>query len=285
MRSDVQVSYLECSHSLISTSRRNSPNYFRILVQGPHLSSSCCCLWCTLCHLLLVWWFISDFAVRTTLHNTDIFGWHVYSRGTAVQTQVVVSAVSQNCWDCCQLIVCRDGDVRDAARITYSLIETLSGFIMVGVYKCCSDVIVSHRSRTPILCSCCKKTVQISFFFSHESVKEQWDILHEIRKRKANWIGHILRRNCLLQQVIEGKIKGGIEVTGRRGRRLRKLLDDLKVRRGFSHLEEEALDRTIWRARFGRGFGPVVRQTAKLMNPSSSVSEVCERYAIHTQKR
>jgi hypothetical protein len=33
-------------------------------------------------------------------------------------------------------------------------------------------------------------------------------VLHEIRKRKANWIGHILRRNCLLKQVIEGKIKG-----------------------------------------------------------------------------
>jgi len=46
-------------------------------------------------------------------------------------------------------------------------------------------------------------------------VKEQRDILHEIHKRKANWIGHILRRNCLLQRVIEGKIKGGIEVTGR----------------------------------------------------------------------
>ena len=40
-------------------------------------------------------------------------------------------------------------------------------------------------------------------------VKEQRNILHEIRKRKANWIGHILRRNCLLQEVIEGKIKGG----------------------------------------------------------------------------
>jgi hypothetical protein len=40
-------------------------------------------------------------------------------------------------------------------------------------------------------------------------VKEQRNILHEIRKRKANWIGHILRRNCLLQQIIEGKIKGG----------------------------------------------------------------------------
>jgi hypothetical protein len=102
-----------------------------------------------------------------------------------------------------------------------------------------------------------------------------------------------LRRNCLLQRVIEGKIQGRIEVTGRQGRRRRKLLDDLnplntelnpichllalleahhifhvsglrvKERRGYSHLREEALDRTMWRARFGRGFGPVVIQTAK----------------------
>jgi hypothetical protein len=58
--------------------------------------------------------------------------------------------------------------------------------------------------------------------------KEQTNILHETSKRKANWIGHILRRNCLLRQVIERNIKGGIEVRGRRGRRRRKLLDDLK---------------------------------------------------------
>jgi hypothetical protein len=88
-------------------------------------------------------------------------------------------------------------------------------------------------------------------------------VLHEICKRKANWIGHILRRNCLLQRVTEGKIQGGTEVTGRQGRRRRKLLDDLKERTGYSHLKEEALDRTTWRARFGRGFGPVVRQTTK----------------------
>jgi hypothetical protein len=69
-----------------------------------------------------------------------------------------------------------------------------------------------------------------------------------------------LHTNCLLQQVIEGKIKGGIEVTGRRHR---KLLDDLKDRRGYSDLKVEALDRTMWRAHFGRGFGPVVRQTTK----------------------
>jgi hypothetical protein len=51
-------------------------------------------------------------------------------------------------------------------------------------------------------------------------------------------------------------------VTGRRGRRRRKLLDDRKERRGFPHLKQEALDRTVWKARFGRGFGPVVRQTS-----------------------
>ena len=49
-------------------------------------------------------------------------------------------------------------------------------------------------------------------------VNEQGNILNEIRKRKANWIGHILRTNCFLQQVIEGKIKGQ-DVTRRRGRR------------------------------------------------------------------
>jgi hypothetical protein len=94
-------------------------------------------------------------------------------------------------------------------------------------------------------------------------VKEQRNILHKIRKRKANWIGHILRRNCLPQRVIEGKMKGGIEVTGRRGRKRWKLLDDFMERRGYSHLKEEALDRTMWRAGFGRGLEPVVRQTTK----------------------
>jgi hypothetical protein len=82
-------------------------------------------------------------------------------------------------------------------------------------------------------------------------VKEKRNILQEIRKRKANWIGHILRRNCLLQRVIEGKIKGKIEVTGRRGRKRRKLLDDLRERRGYSHLKESArshyVESSIWK--------------------------------------
>ena len=80
-------------------------------------------------------------------------------------------------------------------------------------------------------------------------VKEQRNILHEISKRKANWIGHILRRNCLLQRVIEGKIKGGIEVTGRRARRRRMLLDDLTERRGYFHLSSRShyVESSLWK--------------------------------------
>jgi hypothetical protein len=112
---------------------------------------------------------------------------------------------------------------------------------------------------------CWKRVEKISWTFHVRNeevllrVKKQRKILHEISKRKANWIGHILRRNCLLQQVFEGKIKGGIEVTGRRGRRRRRLLNDLKEGRGYSHVKEEALDGAMWRVHFGRSFGPFTR--------------------------
>jgi len=58
-------------------------------------------------------------------------------------------------------------------------------------------------------------------------------------------------------------IKEEMDVTRRRGRRRKKLLDDLKNRRGYSHLKEKALDRTMGRNRFGGGFGPVVRQNTE----------------------
>jgi hypothetical protein len=80
-------------------------------------------------------------------------------------------------------------------------------------------------------------------------VKEERNILHTTKRRKANWIGHSLRRNCLIKDVTEGKIGGGIEETGRRGRRRKQLLDDLKEKRGDCRLKEEALDRILWRTR------------------------------------
>jgi hypothetical protein len=83
-------------------------------------------------------------------------------------------------------------------------------------------------------------------------VKEERNILHTIKRRKANWIGHILRRNCLLKHVIEGKVEGRLEMTGRRGRRGKQLLDDLKEKRRYWKLKEGSLDRTVWRT--GRGY-------------------------------
>jgi hypothetical protein len=94
-------------------------------------------------------------------------------------------------------------------------------------------------------------------------VKKERNILHTIKRRKANWIGHILRRNCLLKFVIEGKLEGWIEITGRRGIRRKQVLDDLKEKRRYWKLKEEALDRTVWRTRFERSYGPVVRQTTE----------------------
>jgi hypothetical protein len=87
-------------------------------------------------------------------------------------------------------------------------------------------------------------------------VEEERNILHAIRRRKANWIGHI-RRNCLLKHIFEGNIIGA----RRRGRRRKQLLDDLKEARIYWKLKGEAQDRTVWRTQFGRGYGLVARQT------------------------
>jgi hypothetical protein len=90
-------------------------------------------------------------------------------------------------------------------------------------------------------------------------VKKERNILHTVKRRKGNWIGHILGRNCFLKHVTEGRLEGGIEVTGRRGKRYTQLLGDLKGKSRYRKLKEEALDHTLWRTRFGRGYGPVVR--------------------------
>jgi len=88
-------------------------------------------------------------------------------------------------------------------------------------------------------------------------IQQDRNILHTQNRSKAKRIGHIFCRNCLLNHVIEGKIDVRIDVTGRRGRRSKQLLDDLKEKRGYWNLKDEAPDRTLWRTRFGR----VVRET------------------------
>ena len=69
------------------------------------------------------------------------------------------------------------------------------------------------------------------------------NILLTMKISKVKWIGQILRGNCLLKHVIGGKI----EQTRKRGRRSKQLLDDLKEKRSYWILKEEALHRTLWR--------------------------------------
>jgi len=69
--------------------------------------------------------------------------------------------------------------------------------------------------------------------------------------------------NCLLKHVMEENAENRIEVTERRGRRRKELMDGLKEMRKYDKLKEEALDRTVWRIGFGRVYGPVVGQSSQ----------------------
>jgi hypothetical protein len=69
--------------------------------------------------------------------------------------------------------------------------------------------------------------------------KEERNVVHTIKK--SNWIGHILRRNCLLKHVTEGQMEGRMEMTGSQGRRRKQLLDDLKERRRYWKFKDEEL--------------------------------------------
>jgi hypothetical protein len=83
-----------------------------------------------------------------------------------------------------------------------------------------------------------------------QKAKKETNSLHTIKRRKANLIGHVWHKNCLLIHVIEGKIEERREGTG-----------SLKEKGGYWELKEEALDCTLWRTHFGRGYEPVPIQT------------------------
>ena len=71
--------------------------------------------------------------------------------------------------------------------------------------------------------------------------KEEGNILRTIKIGKANWIGYMLRGNCLLKHIIEGNTENRLQVMGRRGGRRKLLLNDLKEGRGYCKLKKEAL--------------------------------------------
>jgi len=71
-------------------------------------------------------------------------------------------------------------------------------------------------------------------------VKEEKNILQSIERSKAIWIGHILRRNCLLNHFIEGKIEGRIEVMGKPGTRLQQSQKDIKEKKRLLEMERRS---------------------------------------------
>jgi hypothetical protein len=89
-------------------------------------------------------------------------------------------------------------------------------------------------------------------------VKEEKNVMYNMKGRKPNWIYKFCVETAS-KYVIEGKIEG----TGKRGRRRKKQLDDLKDRKRYQYFKEEVLDPKIWIIRFGSGYGPVERQIMK----------------------
>ena len=125
--------------------------------------------------------------------------------------------------------------------------NTLQGRDPVRIEDCTLYVCM-HIASSEMWCWRSMEKISWTDRVRHEEVlqrvKEERNIPQTMKRRKATWICHILRRNCLLNHVTEWEIR--LEVTGRRGRRRKQLQDDLKEKRGYWKLKQEALDRTLW---------------------------------------
>ena len=94
-----------------------------------------------------------------------------------------------------------------------------------------------------------------------QRVEEQRNIVHKTKQRNVNWFRYILRRNCLPIYVIQINMEGRMGVTGGPRRRRKELLNDLKEEGGYWKLKDAALDGTVWRTCFGRGYELVRQRT------------------------
>jgi hypothetical protein len=114
-----------------------------------------------------------------------------------------------------------------------------------------------------------------------QRVKEETNIPQTLKWRKDNWIGHTLRRNCLLKYVIVGKIKERIKVTGIRERRRKHLPDGLKGKTGYRKLKDEALDLTLSRPCFGRGCRPVGKTDSRMNEWIYCIKSITSAFGLH----
>jgi len=76
-------------------------------------------------------------------------------------------------------------------------------------------------------------------------INEDRQILNSVWQRKHRWIGHVLRHDGLLHEIIEGRMKG----KPTRGRRRIQMLHDLANDGGYVALKRASKDREVWRHR------------------------------------
>jgi len=82
-----------------------------------------------------------------------------------------------------------------------------------------------------------------------ERVGERRKLLQAVQKRKSNWLGHVLRRQCLQRDMLEGSVEGRLK----RGRLRRKIIDDMKQEKNYQELKFMAEDRRGWRHHWSKG--------------------------------
>ena len=136
---------------------------------------------------------------------------------------------------------------------------------------CCEFVLEIYNYMCFVM-SCRRKWEKISLT---DRVKElhrfkvDMNILEKIKRREANWIGHILLSKCLLNTLLKERRRKLSE--GKTRKKSQQLMEDDEEWREYYKLKDEALDRSLWRNGFGRGYGPVVRQTAEWITLYSKV--------------
>ena len=144
----------------------------------------------------------------------------------------------------------------------------LPGMQMYLMHHCCFIWKLRHcKSRAPkkypTFTGAIRGSSESKFLIFFTYIKIIYVLL---LRRKANWMGHILRINCPIKHIIHENIEGRKEATRRRGRRRKQLLYDLKEMIGYWELKEAALYHPLKGNRYGRGYGPVRRATKKWIN-------------------
>jgi hypothetical protein len=129
--------------------------------------------------------------------------------------------------------------LRNALTVYYYLLRSLG---IRNIWEVWYGILEKKRDQLGRSCEKCRSITW---------VKEEWNILYKIKRRKSDWIRHILRGNCFLKHVTEGKLERNLQTTGRRGRRCNQVLETLKEKRTYWELKRKhwlalSVENSLW---------------------------------------